>query len=202
MVIGAGPIGALSIAVLVARGIGPVIVVEPGERRRQLARDLGAAEVIGPDDLERFPSWEPERLAERAVHVVLECSGRKEAIESGFHQLLRGGTLALVGAGIEPLSFDPNRFVINELHVVGSFLYDWDGFARGLELLASDGFPVDRLIEADDVPLDRLSDALAGLADGRFAGKVLVVPRVSGGDPSTRDGSDKNSDSDTDEEAR
>jgi 2-desacetyl-2-hydroxyethyl bacteriochlorophyllide A dehydrogenase len=200
MVIGAGPIGALSIAVLVARGIGPVIVVEPGERRRQLARDLGAAQVIGPDDLERFPSWEPERRAERAVHVVLECSGRKEAIESGFHQLLRGGTLALVGAGIEPLSFDPNRFVLNELHVVGSFLYDRDGFSRGLDLLASDGFPVDRLIEADDVPLDRLSEALAGLANGRFAGKVLVVPRVSGGESDKN--SDKNSDSDTDEEAR
>ncbi len=38
MVIGAGPIGALSIAALVARGIGPVIAVEPGERRKELAR--------------------------------------------------------------------------------------------------------------------------------------------------------------------
>jgi threonine dehydrogenase-like Zn-dependent dehydrogenase len=180
MVIGAGPIGALSIAALVAQGIGPVIAVEPGERRRQLARDLGAAEVITPDDLERFPAWEPERTAGRAVHVVLECSGKKEAIEAGFQQLLRGGTLALVGSGIEHPSFDPNRFVLNELHVVGSFLYDRGGFDRALQLLARDGFPTDRLIEADDVPLDRLSDALAGLAAGRFAGKVMVVPRLSG----------------------
>ena len=29
--------------------------------------------------------------------------------------------------------------------------------------------------------LDGLSDALAGLAEGRFAGKVMVVPRVSAG---------------------
>ena len=77
-------------------------------------------------------------------------------------------------------TFDPNRFVLNELHVVGSFLYDQGGFSRALELLASDGFPVDRLIEAEDVPLDRLGDALAGLAGGRYAGKVLVVPRLSG----------------------
>jgi threonine dehydrogenase-like Zn-dependent dehydrogenase len=113
--------------------------------------------------------------------VVLECSGKKDAIEAGFHQLRRGGTLALVGAGMDHPTFDPNRFVLNELHVVGSFLYDQDGFSRALELLASDGFPVDRLIEADDVPLDRLSDALAGLAGGRYAGKVMVVPRLSGG---------------------
>jgi threonine dehydrogenase-like Zn-dependent dehydrogenase len=115
------------------------------------------------------------------VHVVLECSGKKEAIEAGFQQLRRGGTLALVGSGLEHPSFDPNRFVLNELHVVGSFLYDLDGFARALELLASPGFPTDRLIEAEDVPLDRMSDALAGLAEGRFAGKVMVVPHLSEG---------------------
>ncbi|MBF6554901.1 MAG: alcohol dehydrogenase catalytic domain-containing protein [Acidimicrobiales bacterium] len=181
MVIGAGPIGALSLAALVARGIGPVTVVEPGERRRQLARDLGAAEVVDPIDLETFPPWEPERISERAVHVVLECSGKKAAIEAGFHQLRRGGTMALVGAGIEPPAFDPNRFILNELHVVGSFVYDEGGFERALELLASVDFPTDLLIEADDVPLDRLSDALAGLAEGRYAGKVMVVPHLSDG---------------------
>jgi (R,R)-butanediol dehydrogenase/meso-butanediol dehydrogenase/diacetyl reductase len=181
MVIGAGPIGALSIAALVARGTGPVVAVEPGERRRELARRLGATEVLHPDDLETFPAWEPERMSGRAVDVVLECSGRRSAMEAGFHQLRRGGTLALVGAGVEQPSFDPNRFILNELSVVGSFVYDLDGFDRALELLADDDFPTDLLIEADDVPLDGLSEALAGLAEGRFAGKVMVVPRVSGG---------------------
>ncbi len=182
MVIGAGPIGALSIAALVARGIGPVVAVEPGERRRRLALDLGADEVLDPSDLQVFPAWEPERIADRAAHVVLECSGKKAAMESGFHQLRRGGTLALVGAGIDHPTFDPNRFILNELNVVGSFVYDLGGFERALELLATDAFPTDLLIEAEDVPLDRISEALAGLAEGRFAGKVMVVPRLSGPD--------------------
>ncbi len=181
MVIGAGPIGALSVAALVARGIGPVTVVEPGERRRKLAADLGADTVLDPGELEVFPPWEPERISSHAAHVVLECSGKKAAMEAGFHQLRRGGTLALVGAGIEAPSFDPNRFLLNELHVVGSFVYDLGGFDHALELLASDGFPTDLLIEAEDVPLDRISDALVGLAEGRFAGKVMVVPRLSEG---------------------
>jgi threonine dehydrogenase-like Zn-dependent dehydrogenase len=179
MVIGAGPIGALTLATLVHRGIGPVVVVEPGERRRQLARDLGADRVLTPDDLEIFPPWEPERIAEAAVHVVLECSGRKAAMEAGFHQLRRGGTLALVGAGVEAPSFDPNRFLLNELTVCGSFVYDQGGFETALELLAAPGFPTERLIEAEDVPLDRLSQALVDLAEGRKAGKVMVVPRLA-----------------------
>lgn len=179
MVIGAGPIGALSIAALRAMGIGPVTAVEPGEARRRLATDVGADEVLHPEDLPTFPPWEPERISERAVHVVLECSGKKAAMEAGFHQLRRGGTMALVGAGMEPPSFDPNRFLLNELTVCGSFVYDLGGFDRALDLLASGALPNRRLIEPDDVPLDRISDALADLAGGRVGGKVMVVPRLS-----------------------
>jgi len=29
------------------------------------------------------------------------------------------------------------------------------------------------------VPFDRLSDALVGLAEGHYAGKVMVIPRLS-----------------------
>ena len=84
-----------------------------------------------------------------------------------------------MGSGIERPAFDPNRFILNELTVVGAFVYDEGGFARALELLADDAFPTDRLIEDDDVTLDGISDALAGLVQGQYAGKVMVVPRVS-----------------------
>ena len=179
LIMGAGPIGALSLAALKAKGLGPVTVAEPGERRRELARRLGADEVVDPSELETFPRWEPEKIATRAAHVVLECSGKQAAMEVGFQQLGRGGTMALVGAGLDPPTFDPNRFLLNELHVVGSFIYDKDGFERALELLASPGFPTDLLIEAEDVPLDGISEALVGLAEGRLAGKVMVIPQVS-----------------------
>ena len=177
MVFGAGPIGALSIAALAARGIGPVIVVEPFESRRDLAIALGADEVLLPSDLELFPLWEPDRISDRAVHAVLECSGKKAAMEAGFCQLRRGGRMVMVGAGIEPPTFDPNRMLLNELSVCGSFVYDADGFERALEMLAADGFPIEVLIAPDDVPLDGLVDALRDLAEGRIAAKAMVVPR-------------------------
>jgi threonine dehydrogenase-like Zn-dependent dehydrogenase len=112
------------------------------------------------------------------VHVVLECSGHKAAIETGFHQLLRGGILVMVGAGIEHPTFDPNRMILNELTVCGSFVYDLGGFEHALELLASGSFPNDLLIEPDDVPLNGVAAALDALATGRIAGKVMVVPEV------------------------
>jgi (R,R)-butanediol dehydrogenase/meso-butanediol dehydrogenase/diacetyl reductase len=180
MVFGAGPIGALTIAALVAKGIGPVVVVEPGESRQRLARDLGASEVLAPTELETFPPWEPERQSPRAVDVVFECSGKKAAMETGFHQLGRGGHLVLVGAGMESPRFDPNRMILNELGVSGSFVYDADGFERALELLASGALPTDVLIDPEDVALDGLGPAMHGLAAGTIAGKVMVVPGAGG----------------------
>jgi threonine dehydrogenase-like Zn-dependent dehydrogenase len=178
MVFGAGPIGALTVAALRAMGVDHITVVEPHQGRQALAAGIGASEVIDPSELETFPSWEPEKLSPRAVHVVLECSGHKAAIETGFHQLLRGGILVMVGAGIDHPTFDPNRMILNELTVTGSFVYDLGGFERALELLGSPSFPNDLLISPDDVPLNGVADALEALADGRIAGKVMVVPEV------------------------
>jgi len=181
MVFGAGPIGALSVAALLAKGIAPVTVVEPGESRRALALRLGAQSAIDPSELESFPPWEPERMAARAVDAVLECSGKKAAMELAFHQLRRGGRLVLVGAGMEAPKFDPNRMILNELEVCGSFVYDADGFDVALDMLASGAVAADALIEPGDVPLDHISVALADLADGRVAGKVMITPRLTAG---------------------
>lgn len=183
MVFGAGPIGALSVAALVARGLGPICVVEPTPSRAALASALGADEVITPDELEVFDRFNPEKIATRAAHVVLECSGKRAAMEAGFHQLRRGGTMALVGAGVDHPTFDPNRFLLNELTICGSFVYDLGGFDRALELLASGALPLDTLIDPIDVPLSGISDALDGLVSGRIAGKAMVAPRLAlGGD--------------------
>jgi len=179
MVIGAGPHRCAVHRRLVARGIGPVIAVEPGERRKQLARQLGASEVLDPADLETFRRGAGKDHG-RAVHVVLECSGKKEAIEAGFHQLGRGGTLVLVGAGLEHPAFDPNRFVLNELHVVGSFVYDQGGLRAGPRSAGFRPLPhrhADRVGGRTPGPAVR---ALTGLAEGRLAGKVMVVPHLSG----------------------
>ncbi|MGH9017198.1 MAG: zinc-binding dehydrogenase, partial [Acidimicrobiales bacterium] len=112
---------------------------------------------------------------------VLECSGKKAAMEVGFHQLRRGGRLVLVGAGIEAPSFDPNRLLLNELEICGSFVYDEGGFPAALELLTSGAIPVERLIDPDDIGLDDIGATLRELAAGRIAGKVMVVPTAGTG---------------------
>ena len=176
LVLGAGPIGALTIAALRALGVDDVACAEPGEARRALARSVGATAVCHPDDLDVPSIAEPGRIVAGAVDAVLECSGRAAAMEAGLAQLVRGGTLVLVGAGMEAPRFDPNRILLNELVVTGAFTYDQGGFERALGLLAAGSLPVDDLLEPEVVALDGLLDAMRGLAEGRLAGKVLVKP--------------------------
>lgn len=180
MIFGAGPIGALLLSVLVAEGIGPVTVVEPNETRQRLARQLGADVVLHPSDLTTYSLVEPDRVAEHAVSVVFECSGHRSAMEAAPSQLKRGGRLMLVGAGIDPPSFDPNRLILNELTVSGVFIYDADGFERAMDWLDSGRLRTDLLIEPDDVPLDGMLDAMLQIVAGLRPGKVMVVPRLAG----------------------
>lgn len=176
LVLGAGPIGALSIAALRALGVDDVRCAEPGEHRQALAAEVGATSVVHPADLVVPTMADPGRVVDDPVDVVLECSGKAKAMEAGLAQLARGGTLVLVGAGIESPRFDPNRILLNEVVITGAFTYDEGGFDEALRLLASGALPVEALLEPGDVPLDGLLDAMRDLAEGRRAGKVLVRP--------------------------
>jgi 2-desacetyl-2-hydroxyethyl bacteriochlorophyllide A dehydrogenase len=173
LVTGAGPIGALSVAAARARGVSDIVVSEPHPKRRALAERLGAVAIL-PDAL-ATPGF-PGDIVDEPFDVVLECSGSRAAMEAGLGQLKRGGTLVLVGAGMQAPRFDPNRILLNELVITGSFVYDADGFERALELLARADFPSGLLLEDDDVVLDDLYGAIEGLASGELPAKVLVVP--------------------------
>lgn len=173
LITGGGPIGALSAAALVHRGITDVVVSEPAAVRRDLCERLGVT-VVEPETL-RTPG-SPSAIVDQPFAVALECSGHAVAMEQCLGQLARTGRLVLVGAGIKPPRFDPNRILLNELVITGAFTYDADGFERALELLASPGFPTDVLIEPEDVGLAELRDAIGRLGAGEVPAKVVVAP--------------------------
>ena len=174
LVTGAGPIGLLTVAVLRAEGVTDITVSEPGDRRRDLAAKVGASTVVSPEDLR--PPVMPTEIAPGAYRLAIECSGRPEAMEAALALLDRSGTLVLSGTGMRRPRFDPNRIILQELTVTGTVEYVPDDYHAAIDLLAGGRLPVDHLIEATDVPLDRLQEAMERLMSGQLAGKVLVVP--------------------------
>lgn len=173
LVTGGGPIGTLSVAAARALGVNDIVVSEPHPKRRALAERLGARVVL-PEEL--VPPPTPGDVVDEPFDVALDCSGNARAMESALCQLKRGGTLVIVGAGIQRPKFDNNRILLNELVITGAFVYDADGFERSLELLADPNFPSEVLIEPDDVPLEQILDAIGRLHEGELAAKVMIVP--------------------------
>jgi (R,R)-butanediol dehydrogenase/meso-butanediol dehydrogenase/diacetyl reductase len=175
LVTGAGPIGMLVVAALIAEGIDDVTVSEPGERRRRAASSAGARHAVAPDELPTAPAM-PDVVVEGAFDAVIECSGRADVMEQALGLLSPAGTLVITGTGLQRPRFDQMRILLNELVVTGSYNYDDDGFERALALLASGAVPAEHLLEGDDIGLDGIGDALQSLARGERTGKVLVRP--------------------------
>ncbi len=176
LVTGAGPIGALTLAALLARGVEDVTVSEPRAVRRALAGKLGARRVLEPEGLE-VPRM-PFALVAEPFDVAFECSGSPGAFRAALAQLRRAGRLVVVGTGMERPRLDTNRVLLNELVVTGAYNYDEHGFDAALELLASGRLPTELLLEREDVPLEGLFDAMRGRVEGRIGAKVLVAPQL------------------------
>jgi L-iditol 2-dehydrogenase len=175
LVTGAGPVGLLIVAVLVARGVTDITVSEPSPGRRARATAVGATTVVAPDDL---PSPDLGRPVARPFAVAFECSGHAGAAEAALDQLDFAGTLVFVGTGRDMPRINHNRMIVLELTAIGAYNYDAEGFRPALDLLASGTVPVDLLIEPDDVPLSGVGDAMVRLARGDIVGKVLVRPEA------------------------
>jgi (R,R)-butanediol dehydrogenase/meso-butanediol dehydrogenase/diacetyl reductase len=164
----------LTLAALRARGVGDVTVSEPAPVRRALAARVGATLVLAPDALP-VPRM-PFEFRKDGFDAVFECSGNPAAVEAGLAQLVRGGTLVLVGTGMKRPRLDANRMILGELVVTGAYNYDEQGIDDALALLASGKLPTGLLLEQGDVGLEGLASVLERLAAGEIGGKVLVVP--------------------------
>jgi 2-desacetyl-2-hydroxyethyl bacteriochlorophyllide A dehydrogenase len=175
LVMGAGPVGLLTLAVLRAQSITDVTVVEPFESRRDRASALGARDVLDPTDLPPAPLGQP---VDDPFTVAFECSGHARAAVSALDQLDYAGTLVFVGTGHDEPRVNHNRMIVLELTALGAYNYGADGFAGALELLASGRLPLDLLVEPDDVTLDELDTTMRRLARGELPGKVLVRPEA------------------------
>jgi (R,R)-butanediol dehydrogenase/meso-butanediol dehydrogenase/diacetyl reductase len=174
LVTGAGPIGLLTVAVLNAEGVSDVTVSEPSPKRRALALKVGAARVIAPEELVH-PTLPMETVGS-PYQLAFECSGRTDAMETALANLDRAGTLVLSGTGMRRPRFDPNRIIMNELIVTGTYEYTQEDYRFAMDLLTEGRLPAETLIEPDDQPLARLQWAMEQLMAGELAGKVMVVP--------------------------
>ncbi|KAG0748916.1 hypothetical protein G6F66_000308 [Rhizopus arrhizus] len=132
LVIGAGPIGLMTVALANASG-GKVTVIEPSELRRQKAKEVfGAAEVYAPNVLGPVNG-----VLGEGFDVVFECVGRPNTETDAVNFAKAGGTVVWVGvAKVEDcISIFPYDIYRRELTITSSFTNPY-GIDRAVKILA------------------------------------------------------------------
>lgn len=171
---GAGPIGLGTMQWVRAAGAGQVIVVEPNQRRRALAVELGAHVAVAPG--EEADQAIRERTHGLGADIVYECVGRPFAVQSAVDLARRGGAMCLIGLADSDASISPGAWLVKEISVTSSLAYLHEEFEIAMGMMADGRVVVDQL-HTGTIELDGLEAALVDLASGTSAHtKVLVDP--------------------------
>lgn len=114
-VIGAGPIGLLTIAALRAAKAGRIWAIEPLEHRRQLARGIGADVAIEPGDAVNEILSETGR---RGVDCAIDCAAGDHTTSQAVQIARSAGRVALTGIHTTPfVSVDGSAMRRKELTI-------------------------------------------------------------------------------------
>jgi L-iditol 2-dehydrogenase len=163
LVLGAGPIGVLCAALLVAAGSSEVLVSEPDPGRRDRVREVGAVPV------------EPESLTEGMADRVFECVGRPETMRTAVETAKPGGTVVWVGVAPPEaeVSIRPYDVFRRELTIRGTYTNPFT-MGRSLALLASGRIDWGSIV-SHRIPIARFEEAWETHREGTGL-KVCVYP--------------------------
>jgi L-iditol 2-dehydrogenase len=114
-VIGAGPIGLLTIAALRSAKAGRVWAVEPLAHRRELARGIGADVVIEPGEAIREILSD---TGQRGVDCAIDCAAGEDTTSQAIQLARNAGRVALTGIHSTPMvSMDGSAMRRKELTI-------------------------------------------------------------------------------------
>ncbi len=178
-IIGAGPIGLLTIQVAMAYGAENIIVFERLPKRIRLAKELGAREVINPDEVN--PEKAIVELTEgRRADTVFECAGPCEAMLLAEKVCGKGGTIVELGVMVNPCPFPFSSLHMREKTIITSNSCD-EEYTEAISLLASGKVKCDPLMISSKISLDDILEKgfeeLSGERRSEHC-KILVSPEL------------------------
>jgi NAD+-dependent secondary alcohol dehydrogenase Adh1 len=168
VVIGVGGVGHIALQLLHELGSSSTIAVDTDSRRRQLAAELGAGDVIeGEGSVDAVH----ELTGGRGADLVFDFVGTDQTHADATAMLARGGTYSVVGYG-GMVSIPSAALVVNEHAVVGNLVGTWVDLWELLQLHAAG-----RIVLKTEVhPLDSVNEVLDKLRDGEVTGRAVLVP--------------------------
>jgi Zn-dependent alcohol dehydrogenase len=175
VVVGCGAVGLSAIQGARIAGASPIVAVDVVPAKLDLAKDLGATDVVlsGEDVTDRVRD-----VVGAGARHAFECLGRPQTIELAVEVTAAGGTTVLVGmaAPDAPISLPALDVTVREKTITGS----WYGstvpprdFPMMADLVKRGELRVEQLI-ARTIPLEEINEALARFEAGEETRSVIV----------------------------
>ncbi|MGP3987299.1 zinc-dependent alcohol dehydrogenase [Streptomyces sp. 3N207] len=171
-VLGAGPIGLLTLIAARHAGAARIAVTDPLESKRDRALRLGAAVAVpaeAPDLAEQVHS-----VLGGPVDVVFDCVAREQSMAQAVDLVAKGGHVVVVGvgaAGTTPIRLDLVQD--REIRIEGTLMYTAEDYRTAISLIASGAVDVGEMVTAT-YGLGDAGKAFAAAVDPEHV-KVLVT---------------------------
>lgn len=165
LVIGAGPIGALAVAVLKRAGAEEIIAVDMHDKPLEIAKELGATSTLRADD--------QDAIAKVNADVVIEASGNYRGLASAVRGAVRGGRVVMVGllpSGEQPALI--SLAITRELELAGSFRFNGE-IDQVLAALADGSLQISAAV-THEFPVAEGLEAFETAKNSSKSGKVLL----------------------------
>jgi L-iditol 2-dehydrogenase len=175
-IVGAGgPIGLMHLQLALRQGAAPVIAIDINDTRLDLAKKLGATQVV--NSTRQDPVEIVQALTEgRGADVVIECAGAEAAWLTALDVSRKGARVQWFGGlpGGTQVTVDSTRVHYDELTIQGVYHLTPLSLERAFHLVCQGVIDAKALV-THQVPLKDLEDGLKMMMAGQ-SGKVAVLP--------------------------
>lgn len=182
-IFGAGPIGLMTAQWARALGAGQVVLFDPIEEKRGLAKELGFELAFSPSD--GAESCIDELTGGAGASIAVDAAGVEASLLTALKVTARGGRAIMLGNPSQPVTLAPeliSQLMRREVTIFGTWnstygadseLHDW---RRSLDAMASRELELEPLI-THRLSLEEGIDALEMMrCRAEFFVKVLIAP--------------------------
>jgi NAD+-dependent secondary alcohol dehydrogenase Adh1 len=168
VVIGAGGLGHIGIQCLKAMTPAEIIVLDPSEKARALAGEIGADTTVAADG--KQVDTVLEMTDGKGAEAIIDFVGEKGAIEDGVAMLRDAGSYYVIGYG-ENINVPTIDIISREINFIGNLVGSYNDLVDLMTLTAQGKVALHTSIYS----LDAVNDAMADLDQGRLQGRGILI---------------------------
>lgn len=176
VVMGAGPIGLLTMQVLIAAGATDVYVSEPSAPRAEAARVLGASLVMNPLETDVVAKV-LELSGGPGVPVAFDAAAAKQTFQQGLEMVRRGGQLLLVSMAWEDVDLLTVEWIGREVEMKAAYASEPIDWQTGLNLMARGQLSEKSMVTPESfIGFDEMQSSMTRLMKPEEHVQLVLVP--------------------------